>query len=108
MVRRPARRLRSACSRVRGSWLWRFGGVEAVERSGSPQAPDRDGQKPPWRAEGLPGTSGNGRPKINWWRFVITLLVVYAAFFVVSSFFDSGQTETISYTQFINQVNANN
>ncbi|MFI6594719.1 ATP-dependent zinc metalloprotease FtsH [Nonomuraea sp. NPDC050536] len=83
-------------------------------RSGAPQAPDRrsgssdkDKPKPPWRAEGLPGTPG-GRPKINWWRFVITLLVVYAAFFVVSSFFDTGKVETISYTEFVKQVNAKN
>ncbi len=83
-------------------------------RSGAPQAPDRrsgssdkDKPKPPWRAEGLPGTPG-GRPKINWWRFVITLLVVYAAFFVVSSFFDTGKVETVSYTEFVKQVNAKN
>ncbi|MER6948793.1 ATP-dependent zinc metalloprotease FtsH [Nonomuraea sp. NPDC000554] len=79
-----------------------------MERSGAPQAGDKDRSKPPWRAEGLPGSTGGGRPKINWWRFVITLLVVYAAFFLVSSFFDSGQVETVSYTEFTKQVNAKN
>ncbi|WP_219466304.1 ATP-dependent zinc metalloprotease FtsH [Nonomuraea rhizosphaerae] len=74
-------------------------------RQGQSQAPDGKRPKPPWRAEGLPG--GN-RPKINWWRFVITLLAVYAVFFLVSSFFDSGQVETISYTQFTSQVTAKN
>jgi cell division protease FtsH len=79
----------------------------AVERAGSPQVPKKGRPKPPWRAEGLPGTPG-GRPKINWWRFAITLLVVYAAFFFVSSFFDSGHVETVSYTEFTKQVNAKN
>ncbi|GAA3102778.1 hypothetical protein GCM10020001_019850 [Nonomuraea salmonea] len=82
-------------------------GSDAVERSGPPQAPDKGKGKPPWRSEGLPGTPG-GRPKINWWRFIVTLLVVYAGFFVVSSFVDSGSVETISYTEFTNQVNAKN
>ncbi|NUT41691.1 MAG: ATP-dependent zinc metalloprotease FtsH [Thermoactinospora sp.] len=79
-----------------------------MERSGQPaQDGDKDKPKPPWRAEGLPGTPG-GRPKINWWRFALTLLVVYAAFFLISSFFDGDPPETISYSQFINQVNAKN
>ncbi|NUW43075.1 ATP-dependent zinc metalloprotease FtsH [Nonomuraea rhodomycinica] len=78
-----------------------------MERSGTPQAPDKGKAKPPWRAEGLPGTPG-GRPKINWWRFAVTLFVVYAVFFLASSFFDNSQVETISYTQFTQQVNAKN
>ncbi|MFI6482946.1 ATP-dependent zinc metalloprotease FtsH [Nonomuraea sp. NPDC050663] len=79
-----------------------------MERSGQPaQDGDKDKPKPPWRAEGLPGTPG-GRPKINWWRFALTLLVVYAAFFLISSFFDGDPPETISYSQFISQVNAKN
>ncbi|MEO3800240.1 ATP-dependent zinc metalloprotease FtsH [Nonomuraea sp. B1E8] len=78
-----------------------------MERSGAPQASDKGKGKPPWRSEGLPGTPG-GRPKINWWRFAVTLLIVYAAFFVVSSFVDSGSVETISYTEFTKQVNAKN
>ncbi|WP_113700750.1 ATP-dependent zinc metalloprotease FtsH [Nonomuraea lactucae] len=78
-----------------------------MERSGTPPTQDRGKPKPPWRAEGLPGTPG-GRPKINWWRFAATLVAVYAVFFVVSSFFDSGPVETISYTQFTQQVNAKN
>ncbi|MEU4575855.1 ATP-dependent zinc metalloprotease FtsH [Nonomuraea sp. ATR24] len=77
------------------------------ERTGSPQVPKKGKVKPPWRAEGLPGTPG-GRPKINWWRFAVTLLVVYAAFFFVSSFFDSNQVETVSYTEFTKQVNGGN
>ncbi|WP_328589686.1 ATP-dependent zinc metalloprotease FtsH [Nonomuraea aridisoli] len=78
-----------------------------MERSGPPQAQDKGKGKPPWRSEGLPGTPG-GKPKINWWRFVVTLLVVYAAFFVVSSFVDNESVETISYTEFTKQVNAKN
>ncbi|MBN6057474.1 ATP-dependent zinc metalloprotease FtsH [Nonomuraea sp. RK-328] len=78
-----------------------------MERSGTPQAPEKGKSKPPWRAEGLPGTPG-GRPKINWWRFAVTLFAVYAVFFVASSFFDNSQVETISYTQFTQQVGAKN
>ncbi|MCA2179185.1 ATP-dependent zinc metalloprotease FtsH [Nonomuraea glycinis] len=78
-----------------------------MERAGSPQVPNGKKAKPPWRAEGLPGTPG-GRPKINWWRFGLTLLAVYAAFFFISSFFDSAPVETVSYTQFTQQVDAKN
>lgn len=78
-----------------------------MERSGAPRSSENGKTKRPWRAEGLPGTPG-GRPKINWWRFVATLLAVYAVFFLVSSFFDSGERETISYTQFTQQVTAKN
>ncbi|MCA2219688.1 ATP-dependent zinc metalloprotease FtsH [Nonomuraea sp. NEAU-L178] len=56
----------------------------------------------------MPGSSGGGRPKINWWRFVVTLLVVYAAFFLVSSFFDTDSVETVSYTEFTKQVTSKN
>ncbi|WP_327090619.1 ATP-dependent zinc metalloprotease FtsH [Nonomuraea sp. NBC_01738] len=79
-----------------------------MERAGSPQDPEKSTSKPPWRAEGLPGTPGGGRPKINWWRFVVTLLVVYGVFFLISSFFDSEPVETISYTEFTKQVTAGN
>ncbi|MFC7715569.1 ATP-dependent metallopeptidase FtsH/Yme1/Tma family protein [Nonomuraea recticatena] len=34
--------------------------------------------------------------------------MVYAGFFLISSFFDEGQVETISYSQFTKQVTANN
>ncbi|RBQ19841.1 cell division protein FtsH [Spongiactinospora rosea] len=63
----------------------------------------------PWRAEGLPGGPGGPqRPRINWWRFAVTLLAAYAVFFVISTFFDAGGMETISYTQFTKQVQAGN
>lgn len=80
-------------------------GSDAVERSGPPQAPNKGKGKPPWRSEGLPGTPG-GRPKINWWRFIVTLLVVYAGFFVVSSFVDSGSVETISLAALLSEDSA--
>ncbi|PZG54130.1 cell division protein FtsH, partial [Spongiactinospora gelatinilytica] len=67
----------------------------------------RDRGLRPWRAEGLPG-GGPQRPRINWWRFAVTLLAAYAVFFVISMFFDAGTMETISYTQFTEQVQAGN
>ncbi|MEV4101991.1 ATP-dependent zinc metalloprotease FtsH [Nonomuraea sp. NPDC049649] len=78
-----------------------------MERSGPPRPAENGKEKRPWRAEGLPGTPG-GRPKINWWRFAATMLAAYAVFFLVSSFFDTGQVETISYTEFTKQVNDKN
>ncbi|MFD1933493.1 MULTISPECIES: ATP-dependent zinc metalloprotease FtsH [Nonomuraea] len=78
-----------------------------AERSSLPKK-EPDKEPKPWRAEGLPGGGAGGRPKINWWRFVITLLVVYAGFFLISSFFDDGQMETISYSQFTKQVTGGN
>ncbi|MEV0422398.1 ATP-dependent zinc metalloprotease FtsH [Streptosporangium canum] len=80
------------------------------ERKGpNAEGPDRDDEPKPWRSEGLPsGPPAPQRPKINWRRFLITLLAVYAGFFLISSFFDTGGTETVSYTQFTRQVQAKN
>ncbi|GIH28408.1 ATP-dependent zinc metalloprotease FtsH [Acrocarpospora phusangensis] len=70
--------------------------------------PDKPpGEPKPWRAEGLPPNRSRG-PKINWFRFALTLLITYAMFFVVSSLFDGKPVETISYTQFTKQVEAGN
>ncbi|MBO3752397.1 ATP-dependent zinc metalloprotease FtsH [Streptosporangiaceae bacterium NEAU-GS5] len=62
----------------------------------------------PWRAEGLPPKGGPPRRKVSWPRFALTLAVVYAVFFVISSFYDGTSVETISYTQFTRQLNAGN
>ncbi|MDF5755319.1 ATP-dependent zinc metalloprotease FtsH [Spongiactinospora sp. TRM90649] len=91
----------------------------APERSrggGAPEHSREDGDDrrgrgiKPWRAEGLPGGASDRpkRPKINWWRFALTLLAAYTLFFVISMFFDEGAAETISYTQFTKQVQAGN
>ena len=48
------------------------------------------------------------RPKINWRRFVVTLVFAYAVIFLISSFFDEKSPEPISYTQFTQQVQAGN
>ncbi|MGV9775126.1 ATP-dependent zinc metalloprotease FtsH [Streptosporangium sp. NPDC003464] len=87
-----------------------------MERPASPErrgpdaeGRDREDQPKPWRSEGLPGEPpAPQRPKINWKRFLLTLLVVYAGFFLISSIFDSGGVETVSYTQFLRQVQAGN
>ncbi|MEU4832622.1 ATP-dependent zinc metalloprotease FtsH [Streptosporangium sp. NPDC023615] len=79
--------------------------------TGRPGSGDRDGEgsgSKPWRSEGLPDrSSAPQRPRISWPRFLLTLAVVYAGFFIVSSFFDD-VTEPISYTQFTRQVRAAN
>ncbi len=67
---------------------------------------DADETKP-WRAEGLPPPKPN-RPRINWWRFALTMALTYAAFFIISSFFDGEPRQTISYTEFTRQVNSGN
>ncbi|MFC7649221.1 hypothetical protein ACFQX6_59020 [Streptosporangium lutulentum] len=75
------------------------------DRKGSD--PEGNGEKEelkPWRSEGLPGEPSPKGPKINWWRFVVTLLIAYAAVFMISSFFDETAPEPISYTQFTQQV----
>lgn len=89
---------------------------EVVERPASQdrkgpsgEEPGRDDEPRPWRSEGLPAKPpAPQRPRINWWRFALTMLLVYAAFFLISSFFDGGTVETISYTQFTQQVQAKN
>ncbi|WP_083959047.1 ATP-dependent zinc metalloprotease FtsH [Herbidospora mongoliensis] len=78
------------------------------DRPDSRPQKDKDGDETkPWRAEGLPPPKPN-RPKINWWRFALTMALTYAAFFIVSSFFDGAPVRTISYTEFIRQVNGGN
>ncbi|GAB1821516.1 ATP-dependent zinc metalloprotease FtsH [Herbidospora sp. RD11066] len=78
------------------------------DRPDSRPEKDKDGDETkPWRAEGLPPPKPN-RPKINWWRFALTMAITYAAFFVISSFFDGTPVRTISYTEFIRQVNSGN
>lgn len=80
------------------------------ERKGSgPDASDKESGSKPWRSEGLPegGTSPPQRPKFNWVRFLMTMVIVYAGFFIVSSFFNQ-TTEPISYTQFTQQVRTGN
>ncbi|GAA4191245.1 ATP-dependent zinc metalloprotease FtsH [Streptosporangium oxazolinicum] len=80
------------------------------ERKGSgPDASDKESGPKPWRSEGLPegGTSPPQRPRFNWVRFLMTMVIVYAGFFIVSSFFNQ-TTEPISYTQFTQQVRTGN
>ncbi|WP_328794206.1 ATP-dependent zinc metalloprotease FtsH [Herbidospora solisilvae] len=81
-------------------------------REGDRERPDSRPEKSgdeakPWRSEGLPPPKPN-RPKINWWRFALTMALTYAAFFIVSSFFDGEPRQTISYTEFARQVNGGN
>ncbi|GLX94717.1 ATP-dependent zinc metalloprotease FtsH [Herbidospora sp. NBRC 101105] len=81
-------------------------------REGDRERPDSRPEKSgdeakPWRSEGLPPPRPN-RPKINWWRFALTMALTYAAFFIVSSFFDGEPRQTISYTEFARQVNGGN
>ncbi|GAA3414643.1 ATP-dependent zinc metalloprotease FtsH [Streptosporangium vulgare] len=81
------------------------------ERKGTgPDTPDQGSGPKPWRSEGLPDDGGSPapqRPRFNWVRFLMTMVIVYAGFFVVSSFFEE-PTEPISYTQFTQQVQAGN
>ncbi|WP_436763853.1 ATP-dependent zinc metalloprotease FtsH [Streptosporangium sp. V21-05] len=81
------------------------------ERKGSgPDTPDQGSGPKPWRSEGLPeggGSPAPQRPRFNWVRFLMTMVIVYAGFFIVSSFF-AEPTEPISYTQFTQQVRAGN
>ncbi|WP_271220481.1 ATP-dependent zinc metalloprotease FtsH [Streptosporangium carneum] len=71
--------------------------------------PGEEEEPKPWRSEGLPSKPpAPRRPRINWWRFALTLLLVYAGFFLISSFFDGRAVETVSYTQFTHQVEAKN
>ncbi|WP_034384941.1 ATP-dependent zinc metalloprotease FtsH [Herbidospora cretacea] len=81
-------------------------------REGDRERPDSRPEKSgdeakPWRSEGLPPPKPN-RPKVNWWRFALTMALTYAAFFIVSSFFDGEPRQTISYTEFARQVNGGN
>lgn len=79
------------------------------ERKGSGRdAAGKQGDSKPWRSEGLPdGPSAPQRPKIDWVRFLMTMVIIYVGFFIVSSFFDR-TVEPISYTHFAQQVRAGN
>ncbi|WP_089207779.1 ATP-dependent zinc metalloprotease FtsH [Streptosporangium subroseum] len=73
-----------------------------------PEGDGKENEPKPWRSEGLPGDTSPQRPKINWRRFVVTLVFAYAVIFLISSFFDEKSPEPISYTQFTQQVQAGN
>ncbi|MGC5011689.1 ATP-dependent zinc metalloprotease FtsH [Streptosporangium sp. DT93] len=101
-MNRPASQQPSRQRKGPGRWPSGEGGRQGGDGDGE------GGGSKPWRSEGLPDrSSAPQRPRISWPRFLLTLAVVYAGFFVVSSFFGD-VTEPISYTQFTAQVRAAN
>ncbi|OPG06072.1 cell division protein FtsH [Streptomyces sp. GKU 895] len=76
-------------------------------------APPRKSPDQPWRTEGTPEepqkpSPGGRRPRGGWWSLVVTALVVFLIANLVLSFFNEGDEPTISYTEFIKQVDAGN
>jgi cell division protease FtsH len=65
----------------------------------------------PWRTEGLPPGSPGGPPKkpFNWWAFVAQTLVLYAVAFAILTYLDGlDGIATISYSEFVKEVEAGN
>ncbi len=70
------------------------------------QAPNK-----PWRTEGLPSQGGKDEPekKRNWWGIATRVLIVYFIVFGLLTLQDRlNGPQTISYTEFDTQVEANN
>lgn len=82
------------------------------KREPGPATAGNGSEKVPWRTEGLAGRQAagpaSGRPG-RWWKFALGMLAVYLAFFALLSFLDqSGGMQTVPYTEFKAQVQANN
>ena len=85
---------------------------DGEKREPGPATAGNGRQKVPWRTEGLAGRQAAGpaseRPG-RWWKFALGMLAVYLAFFALLSFLDqSGGMQTVPYTEFKAQVQANN
>ncbi len=85
----------------------RGGKGEGVDAGG----PQRRPPNRPWRTEGLPPGGPGGPPKqpSNWWAFVAQAILIYAIAFAVLTMQDrvTGLV-TISYSEFVNEVEAGN
>src|SRR5919201_5354820 len=71
-----------------------------------PRPPNR-----PWRAEGLPPGSPGGPPKHprNWWGVAARAAIIYLVFFGLLTLQDRlNGPQTISYSEFVKQVQAGN
>jgi cell division protease FtsH len=88
-------------------------GRQSIANRGRGRANGQPDPPRPWRTEGLPenDTKGNGegRPPVNWWRLLAGMAAAYLLSFVVLSFLDQGNApESIPYTEFTRQVEAEN
>ncbi|KOG86099.1 cell division protein FtsH [Streptomyces varsoviensis] len=71
--------------------------------------PPRGNPDQPWRAEGTPPAPGPKRKMPGGWgRLVLTAIAVFLITDVLLSFFGGSDTKSISYTEFSNQLNADN
>ncbi len=85
-------------------------------RAGNGDAPNTHGlpQRPPnrpWRTEGLPPGSPGGPPKkpVNRWRLVAQVIVIYGIAFAILTLHDRlNGPVTISYSEFVTQVESGN
>lgn len=76
----------------------------------SPRTQNGDSPRPrPWRTEGLPEDHGNKPPRPRWWLAAIWFVLGYFVLFGIVSVQDSmGAPVAVSYTEFADQVQANN
>ncbi|MGW3656805.1 ATP-dependent zinc metalloprotease FtsH [Streptomyces sp. NPDC005151] len=71
--------------------------------------PPRDRTDQPWRSEGAPPPTPQGRKMPGGWgRLLLTALAVYLIANLVLSFFNGRNEPTIAYTEFSKQVTAGN
>ncbi len=71
--------------------------------------PPRGNPDQPWRAEGTPPAPTPKRKMPGGWgRLILTAVAVFLITDVLLSFFGGNDTKSISYTEFSNQLNANN
>ncbi|MEV0280629.1 ATP-dependent zinc metalloprotease FtsH [Streptomyces sp. NPDC050610] len=71
--------------------------------------PPRGNPDQPWRAEGTPPAPAPKRKMPGGWgRLILTAIAVFLITDVLLSFFGGNDTKSISYTEFSNQLNADN
>jgi cell division protease FtsH len=82
----------------------------SADRSADADKPPERPPNRPWRAEGLPaGSKGGPPPKRNWWNLALWGFLIYTLFFGLLTLQDrQAGPKTISYSEFIAQVDARN
>jgi cell division protease FtsH len=104
---RAARKIKEEKEEVEARFAERGSKGRAADSRGPPRGPPNR----PWRTEGLPPGSPGGPTKqpSNWWGFVAQAILIFAIAFTILTMQDrvTGLV-TISYSEFVKEVDAGN
>jgi len=79
------------------------------QQSVAPRPPADPSTDRQWRTEGMPRDDGPERPRASWWRLLVGFGLAYLLVYALFSFEDRrGAPTTVSYTEFVAQVEDRN